>query len=317
MYNRVIVSIVDLRNEFKLDKSNSQWDKTLESNLKEFVRNGRYFERDFNPSRSRVYYWTEADRKSYELICKDLKANNYKKLGPEGRAALSQLLNCVELGMMSGKTDIVQVSDNGVLPGVSSSIVGGTLRLCRIEGTNSQQSLSIVSDGEVRQVAELGVGRFAVVLDVEQMSDYQYIELLASELDSAVGKMKMIETHTDRLGAVWKIKDVVKDDVTSVAAFKDLGFLYVVNGKLCREGKVSPLEFSKLYQVGEQLLYVKSLGDSVITLSKMGRLRSLSATAKNGVIAENVYWTNLENSSDGVVLKYMQFGQNKVNEIKL
>ena len=43
-----------------------------ESNLKEFVRNGRYFERDFNPSRSRVYYWTEADRKSYELICKDL-----------------------------------------------------------------------------------------------------------------------------------------------------------------------------------------------------------------------------------------------------
>jgi hypothetical protein len=25
----------------------------------------------------------------------------------------------------------------------------------------------------------------------------------------------------------------------------------------------------------------------------------------------------LENSSDGVVLKYMQFGQDKVNEIKL
>lgn len=332
LFGNIVCSIIDLRNIVKRFINGPEKNLNLRAEFEKST-----FKRDFSPSNDRVFYWkswkndsSETLEKLYEDVCKAIDKGHDETF----RKALEKYLDLV----IPRKLIKVHSTDQNTLPGPLSKpddnciIHSARLSICRCDAASPPKgnnlSISFAINDESLTLAK-GTwntdkdNKYVYAVSIQALDDIQFTEILehSDESESGLCKYRLGYVNTDGFGSALKridtcnpINDLTIDNVVSVAAYKNCGFLYInQKGELEKKGSLPDL-VSNLYQPNEKLLYVKSLKDTVLTLSEEGNLRIYSAKDNKVKTIPHVYWTELTSDNDNVILKYRKF-EESINKV--
>ena len=334
LFGNIVCSIIDLRNIVKRFINGPEKNLNLRAEFEKST-----FKRDFSPSNDRVFYWkswkndsSETLEKLYEDVC--------KTLDDDSDGFLTAISKFLDLDIPPERVYTPLKATPNTLPGPrgesddNSIIRSARLSICRCDAVKVDKEdidnlkISSVINGKPFTLAK-GVwnagtdNKYVYAVALNQGSSRNFTEILSHSDKSESGLCEYLlgYVNTDGFGSVLKRLDTrnpIKypniDNVVSVAAYKDCGFLYVTeDGKLETDGNLPDL-IENLYQPGEKVLYVKSLKDTVLTLSEEGNLCVYSAKDNKVKTIPHVYWTELTSDNDNVILKYRKF-EESINKV--